>query len=65
MRDSCALVNKFLPYMAVLVGMSEGKRPVGRPRHRGLHVLKRILKKWDGTGPGKGRAIDSLMQAQQ
>ena len=44
MRDSSTLVNKFLPYMPVLVGMSEGKRPVGRPRHRGLHNVKHSLK---------------------
>ena len=37
--------------------MSEGKRPVGRPRHRGLHMLKGILKKCGGTEPGTGRAI--------
>jgi len=61
MIDSCTLVNKFLSYMAVLVGMSEGKSPVGRPSYRGL----RILKKWDRTGPGKGRTIGSLMQARQ
>ena len=44
MRDSSTLVNKFLPHVAVLVGMSEGKRPVGRPRHRGLRSVKKHLK---------------------
>jgi hypothetical protein len=30
--------------MAVLVGISEGKRPVGRHRYRGLHNVKKNLK---------------------
>jgi hypothetical protein len=51
MRDSSTLVNKFLPYMGVLVGISEGKRPVGRPRHRRLRCVKKYLK-----GMGRNRA---------
>jgi len=39
--DSSTLVNKFLPYMAVLVGISEGKRPFRRPGHRGLRNVKK------------------------
>jgi hypothetical protein len=31
-----------------LVGRSEGRRPLGRPRHRWRIILKRIFKKWDG-----------------
>jgi hypothetical protein len=44
MRGSSTLVNKFLPCMAVLVGISDGKRPVGRPRHRGLRNAKKNFK---------------------
>jgi len=31
----------------VLVGRPEGKRPLGRPRHRWRVILKWIFKKWD------------------
>jgi hypothetical protein len=30
----------------VLVGKPEGKRPLGRPRHR-RKILRRIFRKWD------------------
>jgi len=33
----------------VLVGKHEGKRPLGRPRHRWEDILKWIVKKWDGV----------------
>ena len=29
------------------VGKPEGKKPLGRPRHRWEEILKWILKKWD------------------
>jgi hypothetical protein len=32
----------------ILVGRSEGRRPLGRPRHRWRIILKWIFKKWDG-----------------
>jgi hypothetical protein len=31
-----------------LLEKSEGKRPLGRPRHRWGIILKCIFKKWDG-----------------
>jgi len=31
----------------VLMGNSEGKRPLGRPRCRGRIILKWIFRKWD------------------
>jgi len=31
----------------VLVGKPEGKRPLGRPRHRGRITLRWIFRKWD------------------
>jgi hypothetical protein len=33
---------------SVLVGRPEGRRPLGRPRHRWRIILKWIFKKWDG-----------------
>ena len=32
----------------ILVGIPEGKGPLGRPRHRWGIILKLILKKWGG-----------------
>jgi hypothetical protein len=32
----------------ILVGRPEGRRPLGRPRHRWRIILKWILKTWDG-----------------
>ena len=32
----------------VLVGKPEGRRPLGRPRHRWEDNLSWILRKWDG-----------------
>jgi hypothetical protein len=32
----------------VLVGWSDGKRPLGRPWHSCKIILNRIFKKWDG-----------------
>jgi hypothetical protein len=29
----------------ILVGKPEGKRPLGRPRHRGKIILRRILER--------------------
>jgi hypothetical protein len=37
------------------VGKPEGKRPLGRPRHRGLIILGWVLERWDvvmWTGKG-------------
>jgi hypothetical protein len=31
----------------VLVGKPEGKRPLGRPRRRGMIILRWIFRKWD------------------
>jgi hypothetical protein len=31
----------------VLVGKPEGKRPLGRPRHRWRIILRWIFRKWD------------------
>jgi hypothetical protein len=31
----------------VLVGKSEGKRPLGKPRHRLEVILRWIFRKWD------------------
>jgi hypothetical protein len=31
----------------ILVGRSEGRRPLGSPSHRGSIILKWIFKKWD------------------
>jgi hypothetical protein len=33
----------------VLVGKPEGKRPLGRPRHRWRYNTKRIFRKLDGS----------------
>jgi hypothetical protein len=33
----------------ILVGTSEGRRPLGRPRHRWEDNIKIIFKKWDGV----------------
>jgi hypothetical protein len=33
----------------ILVGRPEGRRPLGRPRHRKGIILKWISKKWDGV----------------
>jgi hypothetical protein len=32
----------------ILVGKPEGRRPLGRPRHRGWIILKWILERWGG-----------------
>jgi hypothetical protein len=32
----------------ILVGMPEGKRPLGRQRRSGWAILKWILERWDG-----------------
>ena len=37
----------------VLLGKPEGKRPLGRPRHDGMIILRRFFRTWDvrvGTG---------------
>jgi hypothetical protein len=33
----------------LLVGKPEGKRPLGRPRHRWVIILRCILERWDGV----------------
>jgi hypothetical protein len=33
---------------SILVGRTDGRRPLGRPTCRGMIILKYILKKWDG-----------------
>jgi hypothetical protein len=33
----------------LFVGKPEGKRPLGRPRHRGWIILGWILERWDGV----------------
>jgi hypothetical protein len=33
----------------ILVGRPEGRRPLGRPRHRWRITLKLLFKKWDGA----------------
>jgi hypothetical protein len=35
-------------YRIILVGKSEGRRPLGRPRHRRQYYIKWILQRWDG-----------------
>jgi hypothetical protein len=34
----------------ILVGKAEGKRPLGRPRHRWMYNIKMVLREigWDG-----------------
>ena len=39
------MVDMRCAYM-ILMGRSEGKRPLGRPRRRREKILKYILKKW-------------------
>jgi len=34
----------------VLVGKPEGKRPLGKPRHKWQDNIKMDLRKWDGGG---------------
>jgi hypothetical protein len=34
------------------VGRLEERRPLGRPRHRGMIILKWIFKMWDGAWTG-------------
>jgi hypothetical protein len=31
------------------VGNTEGKRPLGRPRHRWVDNIRMILERWDGV----------------
>jgi len=39
----------------VLVGKPEGRRPVGRPRHRWVDNIRMIFKRWDvGVWTGLG-----------
>jgi len=40
----------------VLVGISEGKRPLGRPRCRWGIILKWVFRKWDMEGYGLDRS---------
>ena len=35
----------------VFMGRSEGKRPLGRPRHRREDKIKLIFKEWDREAP--------------
>jgi hypothetical protein len=45
---SCEIWNYFIvTNHRVLVGQPEGKRPLGRPRHRCVDNIKMDLKKWD------------------
>jgi hypothetical protein len=55
----------------VLVGRSEGKKPLGRPNPRRENNIKRVFKKWDGEawtgliwlriGTGGGRSNGTLL----
>jgi hypothetical protein len=42
----------------VLVGQPEGKRPLGRQRHRGEDNIKMDLKEVEGGGGGRGDWMD-------
>jgi hypothetical protein len=35
--------------LRALVGKSEGRRPLGRPRRNGRIILRWILRKWEGV----------------
>ena len=37
---------------SVLVGKTEGKRPLGRPRRRWEIILRWIFRKWEGVETG-------------
>ena len=49
----------------VFVGKLEGKRPLGRPRHRWVDILGWISRRWDvvcgldWAGPGYGQVADA------
>jgi hypothetical protein len=43
------------------VGKPEGKRPLGRPRHRWVIILRWILKRYEG---GRGGGVDCIVLAQ-
>jgi len=48
MGGPCSTYGKRGAYR-VLVGKSEGKRRLERPRRRGNRILKWIFRKWDGS----------------
>ena len=60
-----ALMVKYRGAYRVMVGKPEGKRPLGRPRHRWLDNIRMDLQSWDvcmwtglgwrriGTGSGR------------
>jgi hypothetical protein len=41
-------MEEWIGVYRVLVGKPEGKRPLGRPWHRGRIILRWIFRKWDG-----------------
>jgi hypothetical protein len=45
------LITKTITYR-VLVGKTDVKRPLGRPKHRGENNIKMDFKKWDGARAG-------------
>jgi hypothetical protein len=48
MGGACGTDRGEIGVYRVLVGISEGKKSLGRPRHRWEDNIKRIFKKWGG-----------------
>jgi hypothetical protein len=47
MDGSCSTCGERIGAYRVLVDKSEGKKPLGRPRHRWEDNIKWIFRKWD------------------
>jgi hypothetical protein len=55
MGGACSTYGEGRGVYRVLVGKPEGKRPLGRPRHRWEDNIRWIIKKWDvGVRTGLG-----------